>query len=59
MDLAGWTLPENKVTDISQLPNELNAYIEFIENALEVPVIIVSVGPDRKETLMRHTELAI
>ncbi len=56
--LPGWTLPENGVQDITQLPAELNNYIEFIEAELGIPVVIVSVGPDRSETLMRNVVLA-
>ena len=40
-----------------QLPQNLLAYIEFLEGELEVPIQIVSVGPDRKQTI--HRELAV
>jgi adenylosuccinate synthase len=35
------------------LPQELVDYIEFIEKEVEVPIKIVSVGPDRKQTIVR------
>lgn len=57
-ELPGWTLPENSMNDASQLPVELSDYICFLEKELGVPVVIVSVGPDRKETLARHPEFA-
>lgn len=57
-ELPGWTLPENSMSDASQLPVELSDYICFLEKELGVPVVIVSVGPDRKETLARHPEFA-
>jgi len=54
----GWTLPEGGVHDASEIPATLTEYIEFIEAELGVPVVIVSVGPDRSETLARHPEFA-
>jgi len=41
------------MTDVSQLPSELNEYIDFLEKELEIPIKIVSVGPDRKQTIHR------
>lgn len=43
---------------MDQLPSELTEYINFVEKELGVPIVIVSVGPDRKETLARDTEFA-
>ena len=57
-ELPGWKLPDDGVHDLSQLPVELCDYISFLEEELKVPVVIVSVGPDRKETLARHPEFA-
>jgi adenylosuccinate synthase len=37
----------------SQLPESLNAYINFLEKELEVPISLVSVGPDRTQTISR------
>jgi adenylosuccinate synthase len=56
--LQGWKMPETAVTEIGQLPTGLLDYIDFVESELGIPVVIVSVGPDRSETLMRHAELA-
>ena len=36
-----------------QLPENLVDYIKFIEKTVDVPVKIVSVGPDRKQTIFR------
>ena len=36
-----------------QLPENLIDYINFIEKTVEVPIKIVSVGPDRKQTIFR------
>jgi adenylosuccinate synthase len=57
-ELPGWTLPEDGVHEISDLPASLSSYIDFLEAQLGVPVVIVSVGPDRSETLARDPEFA-
>ncbi len=50
--LEGWNTEIDKLTSISEAPPELINYIKFIENQVDVPIKIVSVGPDRKQTLM-------
>jgi len=40
------------MTKAGDLPIELKKYIEFIENYVGVPVKIVSVGPDRAQTIL-------
>lgn len=52
-EFSGWSEDLTKMTDVSQLPKELNEYIAFLEDQLEIPITIVSVGPDRKQTIMR------
>ena len=49
----GWSEDITKVKDFDSLPDELKEYIEFIEKELETPVKIVSVGPDRTQTILR------
>lgn len=56
-DLKGWNADLTQINDITDLPKELNSYIEFIEDSVKVPVIIVSVGPDRKQTLIRNEQV--
>ena len=41
------------MTSKEQLPQNLLDYIAFIEKEVEVPIKIVSVGPDRKQTILR------
>ena len=48
-----WKEDLTKMTEASQLPKELNDYIDFLEKELELPIKIVSVGPDRKQTILR------
>lgn len=40
------------MTEAGQLPKNLNDYVAFIEDFVGVKVTIVSVGPDRKQTIM-------
>ncbi|MGV6828722.1 MAG: adenylosuccinate synthase [Flavobacteriales bacterium] len=48
-----WKEDLTKMTHATQLPKELNDYINFLEKELEIPIKIVSVGPDRKQTIYR------
>ena len=52
-EIKGWKEDLTKMTKESEFPQEFKDYITFIEKELEVPIKIVSVGPDRKQTIMR------
>ncbi len=52
-EMPGWEEDLTKMTDASQLPKALNDYIDFLEKELETPIKIVSVGPDRTQTIIR------
>ena len=52
-EMKGWQADLTKMTVASQMPQALNDYINFLEKELEVPIKIVSVGPDRKQTIHR------
>ena len=51
--LEGWQEDLTGIKSVSELPNALNHYIEYLEKHLEVPITVVSVGPDRTQTLFR------
>jgi adenylosuccinate synthase len=51
--LPGWKSPLTGVTDVSGIPANLMSYIQFIEEKMKVPVKIVSVGPNRSQTIER------
>ncbi|GAA4027209.1 adenylosuccinate synthase [Hymenobacter glaciei] len=51
--LPGWNTDLTQITDAAQLPTNLVAYLAFLEKELQVPIRIVSVGPDRVSTLHR------
>ncbi len=52
-ELKGWQADLTGMTSYDQLPIELKEYIRFIEDYIEVPIKIVSVGPDRKQTILK------
>jgi adenylosuccinate synthase len=52
-EMKGWNEDLTKMTEVSQLPKTLIDYILFLEKELEVPIKIVSVGPDRTQTIHR------
>ena len=52
-EFQGWSEDLRKLESADDLPNNLKNYINFLETQLNIPIVIVSVGPDRKETLFR------
>ena len=56
--LKGWKKDLTKLASINDVPQELTAYIEYLEQELNVPITIVSVGPDRTQTIYRENVLA-
>ena len=54
-ELKGWAADLTGMTEASQLPENLNTYVEYLEKELNIPITIVSVGPDRKQTIIRKT----
>ena len=49
--LKGWGIDLTGIEKKADLPEALMNYIQFIEKAVQTPVSIVSVGPDRKQTI--------
>jgi adenylosuccinate synthase len=52
-DLPGWQTDLTHLTAESQFPQAFKDYIAFLEQELETPITIVSVGPDREQTIER------
>ncbi|HEY0046508.1 MAG TPA: adenylosuccinate synthase [Flavobacterium sp.] len=52
-EFKGWQADLTGMSAYHELPVELQDYIDFIEAELEVPIKIVSVGPDRKQTIRK------
>lgn len=54
-ELPGWRADLTGMNDWNELPAELLDYVAFLEEQLEIPVTIVSVGPDRSQTITRQS----
>lgn len=52
-DLPGWKTDLTQMTSEQQFPLQLRDYISYIEKETATPITIVSVGPDRAQTIMR------
>jgi adenylosuccinate synthase len=52
-EMKGWSQDLTKLSKAEDLPATLNDYIAFLEEQLNVPIKIVSVGPDRLQTIHR------
>lgn len=48
----GWKVNLEDLRKFDELPSELQAYLAFLEEQLNVPIILVSVGPKREQTLV-------
>ena len=53
IELPGWQEDLTKLTAEDEFPDTFKQYIAYLEEALETPIKIVSVGPDRKQTIFR------
>ena len=52
-DLPGWNLTIKGIAE-DRMPAELIQYIDFLEKELNVPITLISTGPDRTETIYRQ-----
>lgn len=53
VELPGWKTDMTKMQSEDEFPEEFNNYLTFLEEELGVPIAIVSVGPDRAQTIIR------
>ena len=53
IEMEGWKEDLTELTAEDQFPKAFNDYIAYLEKELETPIKIVSVGPDRKQTIFR------
>jgi adenylosuccinate synthase len=56
--LKGWSEDLTQISSTDEFPPELMDYITYLEDVLETPISIVSVGPDRNQTILRDEILA-
>ena len=52
-ELPGWKCDLTAMTSEEEFPQALNNYISYIERYMGIPITIVSVGPDRRATIVR------
>lgn len=52
--LPGWKTDMTNMHSESEFPKQFSDYIAFLEKELETPITIVSIGPDRKQTIERN-----
>jgi adenylosuccinate synthase len=53
IEIPGWKEDLTQINTIEKLPKNFTDYIHFLERELNTPIKIVSVGPDRKQTILR------
>ncbi|MDG1351313.1 MAG: adenylosuccinate synthase [Crocinitomicaceae bacterium] len=49
--IPGWNNDLTKLEDMNGAPENFKSYVDYLEKQLNVPIHVVSVGPDRKQTL--------
>lgn len=52
--LPGWKTDMTKMKSEDEFPENFKKYIEFLESELQTPIAIVSIGPDREQTVVRN-----
>ena len=52
-EVPGWEEDLTKMTSEDEFPESFKAYINYIEKEVGVPISLISVGPDRAQTIMR------
>ena len=53
VELPGWKTDMTKMTSEEQFPAPFKTYVDFLEEQLETPIRIISIGPDREQTIVR------
>jgi adenylosuccinate synthase len=54
-DFAGWQQSLDGIRDFDSIPEELLAYVKFLEAELQLPITFISTGPDREALITRET----
>ena len=52
-EIEGWEEDIMKISNLDEAPEQVHNYIKYLEDNLKVPIKIISVGPDRKQTFFR------
>ena len=54
VEMEGWKTDMTAMTSEEQFPKAFNDYVAFLEKELETPICIISIGPDRDQTIIRN-----
>ncbi|WP_439585404.1 adenylosuccinate synthase [Dyadobacter bucti] len=54
-EFAGWKTSLDGIHDFEAIPDELLAYVKFLEEELKLPITFISTGPDREALISRET----
>ena len=52
-EIEGWEKDIMEINNLNEAPEQVHNYIKYLEDHLDVPIKIISVGPDRKQTFFR------
>lgn len=52
-EFKGWKEDISKINSYEKLPIELKDYLKYIESEVKVPITVISVGPNRSETILK------
>ena len=53
-ELPGWKTDMTALTSEEEFPQQFRDYNSFLEQQLETPITIISIGPDREQTILRN-----
>ncbi len=56
VEMEGWQIDMTSFTSEEQFPEAFSNYVKFLEEQLETPISIISIGPDRDQTIIRNSE---
>ncbi len=56
VEMEGWQTDMTSFTSEEQFPEAFSNYVKFLEEQLETPISIISIGPDRDQTIIRNSE---
>jgi adenylosuccinate synthase len=56
VELEGWNTDLTNIKDETEFPEKFKNYLSFLEEQLNIPIVIVSVGPDRAQTITLGAE---
>ena len=56
-EMKGWGEGTENIHELDKLPETFKEYIAFLENELRIPITVISLGPNRNQTITRKLEM--